>query len=144
MKPGAPRPSSVLLVRWGRDLRSKWPPPPLAICRLGLPFMMTNAGHGGVVRDPGMCRRSLHGNQEVSRLTAWQLPSVRIGKGRDEASLDAVAKALARFEEHAGFRDFRKFHVEQARAFKAHLAKCTNERTGKPLAASTVYSTLSV
>lgn len=35
-------------------------------------------------------------------------------KGRDEASIDAVAKAIARFEEHTNHRDFRKFHVAQA------------------------------
>ena len=39
----------------------------------------------GVVRDPGMCRRSLHGNREVSRPTAWQQPSVRIGKTRSRS-----------------------------------------------------------
>jgi hypothetical protein len=32
-------------------------------------------------------------------------------KGRDEASLDGVAKAIARFEEYTKFRDFRKFNI---------------------------------
>ncbi len=63
-------------------------------------------------------------------------------EGRDEASLDAVAKAIDRFEDHAKNRDFKKFHVEQARAFKAHLASTRNARTGDPLSASTVHSTL--
>jgi len=36
----------------------------------------------GVVRDPGMCRRSLRGNREISRSTVWQQPPVRIGKAR--------------------------------------------------------------
>ena len=39
----------------------------------------------GVVRDPGMCRRSLRGNREVSRPTAWQKPSVRIGEVRSRS-----------------------------------------------------------
>jgi hypothetical protein len=39
----------------------------------------------GVVRDPGMCRRSLHGNREVSRPTAWQKLSVRIGEVRSRS-----------------------------------------------------------
>ena len=39
----------------------------------------------GVVRDPGMCRRSLRGNREVSRPTAWQQPSVRIGEVRSRS-----------------------------------------------------------
>jgi integrase/recombinase XerD len=63
-------------------------------------------------------------------------------KGRSEASLDAVAKALNRFETYTRFRDFKLFHIEQAKGFKAHLAEQTNARTGKPLSAATLYSTL--
>jgi len=79
-------------------------------------------------------------NERVKRRYLQYLKDV---KGRDEASLDAVAKAIDRFEEHAKNRDFRKFHVEQARAFKAYLAATRNARTGEPLSASTVHSTLS-
>ena len=39
----------------------------------------------GVVRDPGMCRRSLRGNREISRSTVRQPPSVRIGKARSRS-----------------------------------------------------------
>ena len=42
-------------------------------------------GRPGVVRDPGMCRRSLHGNREISRSTVRQLSSVRIGKARSRS-----------------------------------------------------------
>ena len=42
-------------------------------------------GRPGVVRDPGMCRRSVHGNREISRSTARQQPSVRIGKARSRS-----------------------------------------------------------
>ena len=42
-------------------------------------------GRPGVVRDPGMCRRSLRGNREISRSTAWQQPPVRIGKARSRS-----------------------------------------------------------
>ena len=42
-------------------------------------------GRPGVVRDPGMCRRSLRGNREISRLTVRQLPPVRIGKARSRS-----------------------------------------------------------
>src|ERR1700733_1617338 len=65
-------------------------------------------------------------------------------KGRDEASLDSVAKAIDRFEEHAKYRDFKKFHPEQARAFKAQLTATRNEGTGQPFSASTIHSTLAV
>jgi integrase len=62
---------------------------------------------------------------------------------RDEASIDQVAKAIARFEEATGHKDFKKFHREQAKAFKRRLDTEKNARTGKPLARATVHSTLS-
>jgi integrase len=76
------------------------------------------------------------------RLKRRYLQFLKDAKGRDEASLDAAAKAIARFEEHSKCRDFRKFHIEQARAFKVHLMEAKNVRTGKPLSESTIYSTL--
>jgi hypothetical protein len=42
-------------------------------------------GRPGVVRDPGMCRRSLHGNREVSRLAVRRKPPVRIGEARSRS-----------------------------------------------------------
>ena len=78
-------------------------------------------------------------NERVKRR---YLQFLKDAKGRDEASLDAAAKAISRFEEHSKCRDFSKFHIEQARAFKAHLIELSNVRTGKPLSASTIYSTL--
>ena len=62
---------------------------------------------------------------------------------RDEASIDQVAKALARFEAATGHKDFKKFHREQAKAFKHRLDDEKNARTGKSLARATVHSTLS-
>jgi site-specific recombinase XerC len=81
-------------------------------------------------------------NGANERIKRRYLQHLKETKGRDEASLDAVAKAIARFEDHAKNRDFKKFHVEQARAFKAHLASTRSERTSESLSASTVYSTL--
>jgi len=62
---------------------------------------------------------------------------------RDESSIDAVAAALARFEQANGHKDFRKFHREQAVAFKRKLDSTLNERTKKPLSRATVHSILS-
>lgn len=62
---------------------------------------------------------------------------------RDESSIDAVAKALSRFEEGNGYKDFRKFHREQAVAFKRKLDTQLSKTTGKPLSRATVHSTLS-
>ena len=63
-------------------------------------------------------------------------------KGRDEATIDGVAKSFARFEESTKARDFKLFHKAQAVAFKAGLAKATNVRTGKPISKATMLSTL--
>jgi len=62
--------------------------------------------------------------------------------GRDEATIDAVSKSLAQFEAYTDRRDFKKFHIEQARGFKRHLAEQANARTGQPLSKSTVHATL--
>ena len=68
---------------------------------------------------------------------------LREAKRRNEASVDAAAKALARFDEANGNKDFKKFHREQAVAFKAKLDKQTTARTGERLSRATVHSTLS-
>ena len=59
-----------------------------------------------------------------------------------EPSVDAVAKALSRFEVDAKYRDFKAFHFEQAVAFKRHLADQVNRKTGKKLSKSTLNTTL--
>jgi hypothetical protein len=42
-------------------------------------------GQPGVVRDPGMCRRSLRGNREIPRPTRAVTALVRIGKVRSRS-----------------------------------------------------------
>ena len=42
-------------------------------------------------------------------------------KRQNDASVDAVAKAVSRFECYTKWRDFKAFHFEQAVGFKAHL-----------------------
>ncbi len=61
---------------------------------------------------------------------------------RNAASIDAVAKALARFEESTGYKDFGRFHRQQAVAFKHKLAEQKAERSGKPLSLATLNSTM--
>ena len=63
-------------------------------------------------------------------------------KGRDEATIDGVAKSLARFEESTRKKDFKRFHREQAMSFKARLAEAKNARTGEKLSKATLLSTL--
>lgn len=59
-----------------------------------------------------------------------------------EPSIDAVAKALSRFEKYTKYRDFRLFHTDAAVAFKRHLAEQSSVRTGEALSKSTVLATL--
>jgi integrase len=63
-------------------------------------------------------------------------------KGRDTVTIDRVAKSLARFEASTGHRDFKRFHREQAIAFKRGLASTLNERSGQRLSKATVQSAL--
>ncbi len=67
---------------------------------------------------------------------------LRNAKGQDEKSIDKVMAAIRQFEESAKIKPFKKFHRQQAADFKAYLSKQKNERTGKPLAHSTVDATL--
>jgi integrase len=76
------------------------------------------------------------------RIKRAYIDFLRQAMGRSEGSLEAVAAALHRFESYTGFRDFREFHVGQAKGFEAHLARETNTRTGGELSAATIYSTL--
>ena len=56
--------------------------------------------------------------------------------------MDAVAKALARFEADTRYRDFKLFRVEQAVAFKKRLAEQDSLTTGGKLSKATLYATL--
>lgn len=63
-------------------------------------------------------------------------------KRASEQTVDAAAKAIARFEADTRHRDFKRFHIQQATAFKARLLEQKSERSGKPLAKATVHQTL--
>lgn len=62
--------------------------------------------------------------------------------GHSEASIDAVAKSIARFEEFTRYKDFKAFHIEQAKAFKRALAEQKARRSGETLSKATLHSTL--
>ncbi|MAM70223.1 MAG: recombinase XerC [Gammaproteobacteria bacterium] len=61
---------------------------------------------------------------------------------QSEASVDAVERALAQFEGFNAYKDFKRFHHQQAVAFKKYLGKQTNPKTGKPLSKSTMNRTM--
>jgi integrase len=80
-------------------------------------------------------------NAANERIKRRYLLFLKDAKGRGEESIDAVAAAIDRFYEFTR-KDFKSYHFEQARAFKAHLTASANARTGRPLSASTITATL--
>lgn len=80
-------------------------------------------------------------NERIKRIYFTYLQEA---KRQSEQSVDAVAKALARFEDYTHFKDFKKFHTQQAIAFKNYLAKQKGHRSGEVLSKATLHSTLSV
>jgi site-specific recombinase XerD len=79
-------------------------------------------------------------NERIKRRYFTYLAEAR---GFNEATLDGIAKALNRFETYTKFRDFKAFHIEQAKGFKANLAEQTSIRTKDRLSKATLYATLS-
>ena len=82
-------------------------------------------------------------NTANARIKRKYFDHLKESQRRGEASIDAVAKALARFEEANAHKDFKSFHRAQAVAFKHKLDSHPAVRTGKPLSRATVHSTLS-
>jgi site-specific recombinase XerC len=81
-------------------------------------------------------------NAENERTKRRYLMFLKDARRHGEASLDKVAAAIHRFEVYTRFRDFRSFRIEQATAFKRHLAEQVNAQTRQPLSKATLYSTL--
>jgi integrase len=82
-------------------------------------------------------------NPSNERLKRDYLRYLKEAKGKSEATLDGVRKALARYESYTGAKDFKSFRREQAIAFKARLAETDGVRSGETLSASTQAATLS-
>ena len=77
-------------------------------------------------------------NERVKRdYTFW----LETSNGKQNATIDAALRAIERFEASTNWKPFRKFHVEQARSFRARLAEEKNAKN-KPLSAATIVSTL--
>lgn len=79
------------------------------------------------------------GNERVKRQYFAYLGDAQ---GYSEQTIDAVAKAISRFEAYTRYKDFKTFHIEQAKAFKRDLADQRAERSGEPLSKATLYATL--
>lgn len=84
---------------------------------------------------------SMH-HPENERIKRRYFAYLKEAQRHSEPTVDAVAKALARFEEDTKYRDFKRFHFEQAVAFKRRLAEMRNQRTGQKLSKATLNATL--
>jgi hypothetical protein len=51
-----------------------------------------------------------------------------------DSTIEGIRKAIGRFEEYIGRKDFATFNKEQAIGFKKHLARSRGARTGEPMA----------
>jgi integrase len=80
-------------------------------------------------------------NPQNERIKRAYFTYLTEAKGFSVATLDGVAKALHRFETYTSFRDFKAFHIEQAKGFKAHLAEQRNLRSKERLSKATLYAT---
>lgn len=81
-------------------------------------------------------------NAENERIKRKYFAFLKEAMRNSEPTVDAAAKALARFEDHAKHKDFKAFHYEQAIAFKKHLAEQKGQQSGETLSKSTLHATL--
>jgi integrase len=81
-------------------------------------------------------------NSQNERVKRRYFAFLREAHRHSEASVDAAAKAIARFERETRYRDFQGFHVEQVIAFKRSLRETKAIRTGAKLSAATLATTL--
>jgi len=81
-------------------------------------------------------------NPKNERIKKQYLDFEKEARGRSESTVDAIVKSIVRFEEYTKWRDFNRFHIRQAVAFKAHLGDQKNAVTGNPLSKSTITMTL--
>jgi integrase len=82
-------------------------------------------------------------NPQNERIKRAYFTYLAEAKGFSEPTLDGIAKAMNRFESYTKFRDFKAFHIEQAKGFKASLAEQMSARTKDRLSKATLYATLS-
>jgi integrase len=86
-------------------------------------------------------------NADNERIKRRYFAYLKEAKRHSEPTIDAVAKALARFEADTADnkgrpRDFRAFHFEEAIAFKKRLTEQMGQRTGEKLSKATLNGTL--
>src|SRR6266851_2221991 len=81
-------------------------------------------------------------NASNERIKHRYFEFLKEAKRHSEATVDAAAKALDRFEECTGWRDFKTFHSQQAIGFKKKLVEQKSQRSGDELSKATLHATV--
>lgn len=81
-------------------------------------------------------------NEENERIKRAYLTFLREAKRCDNATVNKAADAILRFEASTGYKSFKRFHIEQPRAFKAKLNEVRSAATHKSLSKATVSGIL--
>ena len=81
-------------------------------------------------------------NAENERIKRVYFIYLKEARRLSEHSIDAAAASISRLEEYTKYRDFKRFHTQQAVGFKRRLAGQISQRTGEHLSKSTVFTTL--
>jgi integrase/recombinase XerD len=80
--------------------------------------------------------------EENERIKRRYLQYLREARRADLSTVDKSAEAILRFERSTGYKTFKRFHIEQAAAFKRQLSTEKSKATGAPLSKATVDGTL--
>lgn len=81
-------------------------------------------------------------NPANERIKRQYLGYLKEAKRQSVPSIDAAAAAIASFEAYTRHRDFKRFRIEQAVAFKRHLADRKSEASNAALSKATQRRTL--
>lgn len=81
-------------------------------------------------------------NADNERIKRKYFAYLKEAMRNSEATVDAAAKAMARFKLYTKHKDFKAFHFEQAIAFKKYLAEQKAQQSGEKLSKATLYATL--
>ena len=80
-------------------------------------------------------------NSDNERIKHKYFTFLKEAMRQSEPTIDGAAKALARFEEHNKYKDFKTFRHEQATSFKKHLIEQKSHRIDIKLSKSTLHTT---
>jgi len=81
-------------------------------------------------------------NPKNERIKRDYLAYLTEAKRMNSKTVDQVAASLALFEASTAYKDFKAFHIEQARRFKRILMEEPSSETGKLLSKATIHSRL--